>query len=68
MAKAAATTTLPKNEILEVLDEMPDPIDVEELMYRLYLHEKWAAGEAAMAEGRVLTTDEVRARIAACRR
>ena len=57
--------TIQKKEVIDLLGRLPDPIDIEELIYQLYMREKRAEGEAAIAEGRTLTTDEVRARIEA---
>lgn len=48
-----------KSDALEVLRTMPEEIDTEELMYRLYLKEKLEAGEAALRAGRVVPHDEV---------
>jgi len=41
--------TISKEEILELVNQLPDPLDVEDLIYRLYLGEKLAAAEAAIA-------------------
>lgn len=52
--------TIRKEEILELLRRQPDEIDVEELIYQLYLREKVAAGEADITAGRVLSAEEMR--------
>jgi len=49
--------TISKEEILELVNQLPDPVDVEDLIYRLYLREKLAAAEAATAEGRTLSAE-----------
>jgi hypothetical protein len=48
-----------KNDILELLRDMPEEIDAEELMYRLYLRQKLEASEAAVEAGNVLSHEEV---------
>ena len=48
-----------KNDILELLQEMPDEIDADELMYRLYLKQKLESAEAAAATGDIMPHDEV---------
>ena len=44
----------------ELARQLPDEIDVEEVIYRLYLREKLAAAEADIAAGRTLSSEEVR--------
>ena len=48
-----------KNDVLELLREMPDEIDADELMYRLYLKQKLESAEAAAAAGDIMPHDEV---------
>jgi hypothetical protein len=60
--------TISKEEILELVNQLPDPVEVEDLIYRLYLREKLAAAEAAIAEGRTLSAEEMRAEAASGRR
>ena len=46
-------------EKLEILiKELPDTVDIEEVMYRLYLLQKIEAGEAAIKEERIFSHDE----------
>jgi hypothetical protein len=49
-----------KEEVLELVRQLPDEVDVEEVIYRLYLREKLAADEADIAAGRTLSPEEVR--------
>jgi hypothetical protein len=49
-----------KEEVLELVRQLPDEVDVEEVIYRLYLREKLAAAEADIAAGRTLSPKEVR--------
>ena len=60
--------TIRKDEVLEMLRQMPDEVDVEELIYRLHLLEKLAAAEADIAAGRTLSAEEVKAQTASWRR
>ena len=50
-----------KEDVLALARQLPDEIDVEEVIYRLYLREKLAAAEADIAAGRTLSPAEVRA-------
>jgi len=45
--------------MVELLEDMPEEINTEELIYRIYLNEKIKASEAAAAAGDVLPHDEV---------
>ena len=60
--------TIPKQELLDLLQELPDEVDVEELIYRLYLREKLAAAEQDIAAGRTLTSDELKKQVAEWRK
>ncbi|HXH14434.1 MAG TPA: hypothetical protein VNP04_32300 [Alphaproteobacteria bacterium] len=55
--------TIHKDEVLELVRQLPDEIDIEELIYRLYLLEKLAAAEADIAAGQTLSAEEVRKRL-----
>jgi hypothetical protein len=48
-----------KQDVLDLMHDMPDEVDVEELTYRLYLKEKFEKAEAALAAGDVFTDEEV---------
>ncbi len=48
-----------KNDVLALLREMPDDIDTDDLMYRLYLRQKLETAEAAAETGDVIPHDEV---------
>lgn len=60
--------TISKEEVLELMQQLSDPVEVEELIYRLYLREKLVAAEAAITEGRTLSAEEVRAQTTSWRR
>ena len=51
-----------KAEILAVIEQFPDEIDLQELVYRLELRRKVAEGDADIAAGRTISHDEMRAR------
>jgi len=48
-----------KNEVLKLVQELPENFDIEELQYRLYLRQKLEAAEEDFEAGQVLTHDEV---------
>jgi hypothetical protein len=52
--------SMQKEEVLALVRQLPDEVDVEEVIYRLYLREKLAAAEADIAAGRTLSLEEVR--------
>jgi hypothetical protein len=56
--------TVTKAEVLELVRELPDDVDIEDLIYRLYLREKVAAAEADIAAGRAVSVAEARAEAA----
>lgn len=60
--------TIRKDEVLKLVEQFPDPVDVEELIYRLYLLEKLAAGEADIEAGRTISAKDMRAQVQAWRR
>ena len=60
----ARPATVPRDEVLELVRGLPEQIDVEDLIERLYLREKLAAADRAVAEGRTLSVEEVRAQAA----
>ena len=48
-----------KNDVLALLREMPDDIDTDDLMYRLYLRQKIEVAEAAAETGDMIPHEEV---------
>lgn len=52
--------TIRKEEVLDLLRTLPDEVDIEEIIYRLYLREKLAAAEADIAAGRTVSAAEAR--------
>jgi hypothetical protein len=53
---------------MELVRQLPEQVDIEELIYRLYLREKVAAAEEDIAAGRTLSAEEARAEAASWRR
>jgi predicted transcriptional regulator len=48
-----------KQEVLAMIDHLPDQIDPEQLMAELYLKAKLDRAEAAVANGEVVRHEEV---------
>jgi predicted transcriptional regulator len=49
-----------KSKLEGLLKELPEKVDIEDVMYRLYLLEKIEAGEKDIAEGKTLShTDAI---------
>lgn len=60
--------TLARTEILDLVGAMPEQLDPEELIDRLYLRVKLAKAEADVAAGRTLSAQEARHVIATWRK
>jgi len=48
-----------KQEVLDILERLPDQIDPEQLIHELYVKAKLERAEAAVAKGDVVAHDEV---------
>ncbi|MBC8521379.1 MAG: hypothetical protein H8D26_05250 [Methanomicrobia archaeon] len=48
-----------KQQILDMIKALPEKIDIDELMYRLYLRQKLEAAEEDVSEGRLISHEEV---------
>jgi hypothetical protein len=57
------TMNVSKTKVSEIIRDLPESIDIEELMYRLYLLQNIEAGESDSEEGRVLTHKEATERL-----
>jgi hypothetical protein len=53
-----------KQEVLQVLDKLPDDTTLEDIQYRLYVMSQVRRGDNDVANGRYLTREEVEARMA----
>ena len=56
--------TTAKDEIRRMLDELPDDVSYEDIQYELYVRQKIEQGLAAVDEGRVVSHEEARQRLA----
>jgi len=52
-----------KERIQEVVDELPEEVDIDELMEKLYLLHKIEAGEREIAAGRGVPHEEAKKRL-----
>lgn len=48
-----------KHEVLELLRDMPEELDIEKLIYTLYVRRKIELAVAAADDGRVISHDEL---------
>lgn len=48
-----------KRQVLELVEDLPDEIDIDELMYRLYLRQKLETAEKDVREGLLVSHEEV---------
>ncbi len=51
--------TIAKSTLIEMINQMPDSIDIDDLIYSLYLKKKVELGEEDIEAGRVMTHDNV---------
>jgi predicted transcriptional regulator len=48
-----------KQQVLDLLNDLPDQVDIDEVIYRLYLRQKIELAEQDVREGRLLSHAEV---------
>lgn len=53
-----------RTQLLRLVENLPETVDIEEVLYRLSLRERLEAAEEDIRQGRVLSEDEVAAEIA----
>ena len=53
-----------RTELLRLVENLPETVEIEEVLYRLSLRERLEAAEEDIREGRVLSEDEVAVEIA----
>jgi len=53
----------PKEEVRKMLDRLPDDSSFEDIQYHIYVREKIERGLKDVAEGRVLSQEEVERRM-----
>ena len=52
-----------KDKLETLIKDLPDSVDIEEVMYRIMVLQKIEAGEAAIKEGKTLSHDEALERL-----
>jgi hypothetical protein len=52
-----------KQEAIQTIAKMPEDVDMEEIMYQLYVLEKVRRGREDVAKGRVTTAEELKREI-----
>jgi predicted transcriptional regulator len=53
-----------KDEVLEILKQVPDDASLEEIQYRIYVRQKIDRGLKDLDEGRTISHQEMEARMA----
>jgi hypothetical protein len=53
-----------KAQLIKLVENLPETIEIEDVLYRLALRERLEAAEEDVREGRILSDDEVSAEIA----
>ena len=53
-----------KEEIRKMLDQLPDDVSFEDIQYHIYVRQKIERGLADVAEGRVMSQEELERRMA----
>lgn len=48
-----------KQQILDLIKDLPEELEIDEIMYRLYLRQKLDSAEKDVQEGRLLSHEEV---------
>ena len=48
-----------KRQVFELIKDLPEEVDIDEIMYRLYLRQKLDAAEKDVREGRLVSQKEV---------
>jgi len=51
--------TVAREKVVDLVNDLPDQVDLDEVMYRLYLLQKLEAGEKDVQEGRLLSHEQV---------
>jgi hypothetical protein len=52
-----------KKEAMDTIAKLPDNVDIDEIMYRLYVLDKIRKGREAVEEGRTISHEELRREI-----
>ncbi|MEK7698627.1 MAG: hypothetical protein AAB310_03525 [Nitrospirota bacterium] len=51
--------TIAKQEVFELIKDLPEEVDIDEIMYRLYLRQKLESAEKDVRDGRLVSHEEV---------
>lgn len=54
-----------KDEVLDLVNQMPEECEIQDLQYRLYVLDKIKRGQKALEEGRMVSHEDVKARMSA---
>ncbi len=52
-----------KQEVIDAISKMPEPADIDDIMYRLYVIDKIRKGREAAEKGEVTSNEELRKEI-----
>ncbi len=52
-----------KEEAIKVISRMPEPVDIDDVMYRLYVIDKIRKGKDASAKGDTISIDALKKEI-----
>jgi len=52
-----------KQEAIKTISQLPDNVDMEEIMYRLYVLDKIQKGQEAIKQGNIITSEELKREI-----
>ncbi|MCG8344673.1 MAG: hypothetical protein MI685_05860 [Chlorobiales bacterium] len=53
-----------KQEAIKVISALPEDVDMEEIMYKLYVIDKVRKGEKAIEEGKKISIEELKKEVA----
>ncbi|MBI4683312.1 MAG: hypothetical protein HY757_09470 [Nitrospirae bacterium] len=51
--------SITKQQVLDLIKDLPDEVDIDEVIYRLYLRQQLEAAEKDVQEGRLVSHEEV---------
>lgn len=51
--------TIAKQQVIDLLNDLPEQVDIEEVIYRLYLRQKIELAEQDVREGHLVSNAEV---------
>jgi hypothetical protein len=49
-----------KKEAIRLISQMPEPVDIDEIMYRLYVIDKVRKGKDASSRGQTLSVEDLK--------